>query len=177
MIFGTQEWFDEYKKRLNGNEEFKKAGKDWGVGWNGDFIFQIDDIPLELLEKLPADLPEDLKIAKEKIVNLLKEYGHGKTLYAFIGLKDGACTAAHPIKNPDEVDVGFVLSGPYDQWKKLAKAETDATKLILTRKMKLKGKMSTIMRYIKATVMMGKIASEVPTEFPDEMALEFLGQK
>jgi|GEM_PF-1994812 len=55
--------------------------------------------------------------------------------------------------------------------------ETDATKLILTRKMKLKGKMSTIMRYIKATVMMGKIASEVPTEFPDEMALEFLGQK
>jgi len=177
MIFGTAEWFEEYKNRLNGNEEFRKAGKDWGVGWNGDFIFQVDGIPLEILDRLPDDLPDDLKIAKEKIVNLLNEFGDGKTLYVLIGLKDGACTAAHPIKNPNEVEVGFVLSGPYDQWKRLAKAETDATKLILTRKMKLKGKMSTIMRYIKATVMMGKIASEVPTEFPDEMALEFLGEK
>jgi len=107
----------------------------------------------------------------------LNDLGHGNTLYAFIGLKNGACTAAHPIKNPDEVDVGFVLMGHYNQWKKLAKAESDATKLILTRKMKLKGKMSTIMKYIKSKVLMGKIASEFQTEFPDEIALEFLGQK
>jgi len=175
MIFGTAAWFDDYMKKLNESADMKKAGKGWGVDWNGDFIFQVDEMPIEILNKLPDDIPDDLNEVRKKVRDLLDEFGDGNTVYALIGLKDGSCTAAHLVKNPDEVEVGFRLMGSYTNWKKLAKAETDATKLVLTRKMKLKGKMSMIMKYIKATVIMGKVAAEVSTEFPDEMALEFLG--
>ena len=37
--------------KLNGSEDLAKAGKGWGVDWNGDFIFQIEDLPLEKMEK------------------------------------------------------------------------------------------------------------------------------
>ena len=84
-------------------------------------------------------------------------------------MKDGKCTGARVVKDPNEVQVGSKLIGDYDSWKKLIKGEADATKLVLTGKMKLQGDISKIMRYIKATQQMGKIASQIPTEFLDEM--------
>ena len=161
--FPTPEWLDEYAKRLNESKDLAEAGKGWGVGWNGDFIFQLDDLPLEKIDRLPeGDIKNYMKEMTEKYVT-------GKTAYAFIQLKDGKCLGARVIKDPSEVQAGFKLSGAYEYWKKLAKAETDATKLVLTGKMKLQGDMSKIMRYIKGAQIMGKIASEVPTEFLDEM--------
>lgn len=161
--FPTPEWLDEYVKRLNDSKVMAESGKGWGVDFNGDFIFQIDDLPVDKIDKLPeGDLKKHMKEITEKYVT-------GKTVYTYIGLKDGKCTGARLIKDPNEVQVGFKLVGPYDQWKKLTKAETDATRAVMTGKMKLQGDMSKIMRYIKATQAMGKIASEVPTEFLDEM--------
>ncbi len=161
--FPTPEWLEEYVKKLNESKELEEAGKGWGVGWNGDFIFQIDDLPVEKIESLPeGDLKKHMK-------ELLEKYAVGKTVYTYIGLKDGKCTGARIVKDPNEVQAGFKLIGSYDSWKKLAKGEADATKLVLTGKMKLQGDMSKIMRYIKATQLMGKIASQVPTEFLDEM--------
>ena len=163
VAFPTTDWLDEYVKRLNESKELAESGKGWGVGWNGDFIFQLDDLPVEKIDKLPeGDLKEYMKGLTEKYVT-------GKTTYTYIQLKDGKCLGARVVKDPSEVQAGFKLSGPYECWKKLAKAETDATKLVLTGKMKLQGDMSKIMRYIKAAQIMGKIASEVPTEFIDEM--------
>jgi putative sterol carrier protein len=163
VAFPTPEWLDEYKKKLNESKDMEQAGKGWGVGWNGDFIFQIEELPIEKLDQL-----KDEKL-KKKMKDLMAEYADGTTVYTFIGLKDGKCTDARVIKSPDEVEVGFKLIGSFENWKKLAKAETDATKLVLTRKMKLEGKMTMVMKYIKATQIMGRTASEVQTEFVDEM--------
>jgi len=163
VAFPTPEWLDAYVKKLNASEEMEKAGKGWGVDWNGDFIFQIDDLPVDKIDDIPD---EDLK---KKMKDLMGEYADGKTVYTFIGLKDGKCTGGRILKSPSEVEVGFKLIGAYDNWKKLVKGESDATKLVLTRKMTLDGKMSTIMKYMKATQLMGQAASEVPTEFVDEM--------
>ena len=163
VAFPTPEWLNEYVKKLNESEEFEKAGKGWGVDFNGDFIFQIEDLPVDKIDVIPD---EDLK---KKMKSLMEEYAEGKTVYTYIGLKDGKCTGARVIKSPGEVEVGFKLTANYDNWKKLVKGESDATKLVLTRKMNLEGPMSTIMRYMKATQIMGKVASDVSTEFVDEL--------
>jgi putative sterol carrier protein len=182
FAFGTQAWNDEYVKKLNSDPVMAEAGKGWGVGWNGDFIFQIDEVPVEKLQKAEtmseAELKqlaekagvslEDAKKIQEEFKRVMKEYLKGKTIYTYVGLKDGKCTGMRLLKDPNEVQAGFRLAGPYDSWKKLAKAETDATKLVLTGKMKLQGDMSKVMRYIKATQQMGKISSQVPTLFVDE---------
>jgi len=62
--------------KLNGSEDLAKAGKGWGVDWNGDFIFQIEDLPLEKMEK-----------AIKNLEGVIKDYVDGKTVYTFIGLK------------------------------------------------------------------------------------------
>ena len=186
VAFPTMEWLDENVKVLNESEEFGKAGKGWGVDFNGNFIFQINDLPLETLQKVEemvgegeeenlTKIAENLGVSIEegmeliqKLEGYIEEYVDGKTIYTFIGLKDGKCTGARLLKSPDEEEVGFKLIGSYDMWKKMIKGETDATKAVLTRKMMLEGKMSTIMRYMKATQIMNKLSTEVPTEFVDE---------
>jgi putative sterol carrier protein len=110
---------------LNQSRDYKEAGKGWSVGWNGDFIFQIENIPVEKIafESMPPDVSKELK---EYIVN--------GTVYSYIRLKDGECLEAGPIKDPKEVEVGFIQKGPYENWKKITRGELDPTKALLTGK-------------------------------------------
>ena len=160
VLYLTKAWLDEYRKMLNQSRDYKEAGKGWGVGWNGDFIFQIENIPVEKIafESMPPDVSKELK---EYIVN--------GTVYSYIRLKDGECLEAGPIKDPKEVEVGFIQKGPYENWKKITRGELDPTKALLTGKFKLQGDMAKVMRYSRAANIMAKIAANIKTEFPDEI--------
>jgi putative sterol carrier protein len=159
VLYPSKEWLEEYRKMLNQSKEYKEAGKGWGVGWNGDFIFQIENIPIDKIstEDLTADQ------AKE-----LKEYIINGTSYSHIQLKDGECKGARPLKDPKEVEAGFIMKGPYENWKKLTKGELDATRALLARKFKLEGNMAKVMQYTRAANIMTNISSSVKTEFIDE---------
>jgi putative sterol carrier protein len=159
VLYPSKEWLEEYRKMLNQSKEYKEAGKGWGVGWNGDFIFQIENIPIDKIsvEDLPADQ------AKE-----LKEYIINGTSYSLIQLKDGECKGARPLKDPKEVEASFIMKGPYENWKKLTKGELDATRALLTRKFKLEGNMAKVMQYTRAANIMTNISSSIKTEFIDE---------
>jgi putative sterol carrier protein len=160
VMFLTKGWADEYLKMVNQNKEYKDSAKGWGVGFNGDFIFQIDKIPLDKIpvKSLPAG------IAKE-----IKDYVVNGTLLLVLKLKDGACTGAYNIKDPKEVKVGFVMKGPYENWKKLARAEVDPIRALLARQFNLDGDMAMVMKYAKAAQLLAKTAAATKTEFPDEI--------
>jgi putative sterol carrier protein len=160
VMFMTKAWAEEYRKMVNQNKEYKESAKGWGVGWNGDFIFQIDKIPVD---KIPfKDLPPN--VAKE-----LKEYTVNGTIYTVIQLKDGECTGAYNIKDPKAAKVGFVMKGPYENWKKLARAQVDPIKALLTRQFALEGDMAKVMKYAKAANLLAATSAATKTEFPDEM--------
>jgi putative sterol carrier protein len=127
-MFLTKAWLEEYHKMLNQNKEYKDAGKGWGVGWNGDFIFQIENIPVDKipLKELPADVVRDFK---EFIVK--------GTIYMYIQLKDGECRDARPVKDPKAVQVGFVYKGGYENWKKMVRGEVDPIRALLARQFML----------------------------------------
>jgi putative sterol carrier protein len=160
VLYLTKAWLDEYRKMLNQSKEYKEAGKGWGVGWNGDFIFQIENIPVDKIafENIPPD------VAKE-----IKEYIVNGTVYSYIKLKDGECLDARSVKDPKEVQVGFIQKGPYENWKKMTRGELDPTRALLTGKFKLEGDMAKVMRYSRAANIMAKIAASIKTEFPDEV--------
>jgi putative sterol carrier protein len=159
-IFMTKAWMDEYRKMVNQNKEYKDSAKGWGVGFNGDFIFQVEKIPLDKIptKALPAD------VAKE-----MKEYIVNGTSYMVLQLKDGECTGAYPIKDPKQVKVGFVMKGPYENWKKLARAQVDPIKALLARQFVLEGDMAKIMKYAKAANLLAATSAATKTEFPDEV--------
>ncbi len=160
VLYPSKEWLEEYCKMLNQSKEYKEAGKGWGVGWNGDFIFQIENIPIDKISV--KDLPTD--VAKE-----LKEYVINGTSYSYVQLKDGECKGVRLLKDPKEVEVGFIQKGPYENWKKLTKGELDPTRALLARKFKLEGDMAKVMRYTRAANLMTKISSSIKTEFIDEV--------
>jgi putative sterol carrier protein len=160
VMFLTKAWMEEYRKMLNQSKEYKEAGKGWGVGWNGDFIFQIENIPID---KIP------LKELPTAVANDLKEYVVKGTIYNLIRLENGECKDARPIKDPKEVQVGFVYKGPYENWKKMVKGEVDPIRALLARQFFLEGDMAKVMKYTKAANLMSKTSASIKSEFPDEL--------
>jgi putative sterol carrier protein len=67
------------------------------------------------------------------------------------------------------VEVGFIMKGPYENWKKLTKGEIDATRALLARKFKLEGNMAKVMQYTRAANIMTNISSSIKTEFIEEV--------
>lgn len=162
VLFPSMEWTKEYVKRLNEDKEFQEAGKGWGVDFNGDWLYIIENYPFERMDY--SRLPEE--VLKEAV------YLVGGNIYTYVKLKDGKCLEMRPLRDPYEIartEVGFKFRGHYDQWKLLIKGEADATRLVMTGKMKLEGDMSKVIKYIKMTTRTSEISSEIPTEFIDEV--------
>lgn len=64
--FPSEEWLDEYRRNLNASEQYGETSSGWGVDFNGDFLFRIQNLPLQ--ETTVGDLPPDL--TDELVANL-----------------------------------------------------------------------------------------------------------
>ena len=52
-IYPSQEWCDEWKKAINDDEAVARTGKNWGVDFNGNWLFEVQ------LKKTPGLLSPD----------------------------------------------------------------------------------------------------------------------
>ncbi|WP_255195313.1 SCP2 sterol-binding domain-containing protein [Halorarius litoreus] len=134
--FPSEEWIQEYERRLNEDDAYQDASEGWGVGFNGDFIFHIG-----------ADdrLPEDR--------------------YYFIGLENGDVYDCREIDSPDEVDWGFIIRGAYSDWVKLTKGEIGAIDGMMSGVFEIEGDMQKVLQYSNAAVAMTEVSSAIDTEF------------
>lgn len=144
--FPSDGWIEEWKQRLNENDEYAEAASDWGVGWNGDFIYTIE-VGDEMEEEFPELVGDDGKI------------------HYFVGLEGGECTEAYRVDDLSEVDYGFEIIGPYDNWKKLAQGEIGAIDSLMSGKFELNGDMQKVMQYSDGAVTMVESATEIETDF------------
>lgn len=133
----ADEWIDEYQKQLNESDDYSRAGEGWGIGFNGDFIFEIQ--PDSTYDGDP--------------VNLL------------VGVKDGECHTAYVTDDPDGEDWGFAFRGEYSNWKKLIEGELDPVEGMMDGTFDLDGDMQKVLQYSEAAVVMTESAAEIDTEF------------
>jgi|SRR5437660_12809082 putative sterol carrier protein len=77
--------------------------------------------------------------------------------------RDVKITSAADAKNCD-----FIITASYSRWKQVINKELDAIRGMLTGKLKLKGDLTTIVRYTKAAQELTECATRVPVEWPDE---------
>jgi len=117
VLYPSQEWCEEWKKAINDSKECAERGKNWGVDFNGSFIFELQ----------PSG-------------------GLEKTVYVYMDGKGGKCLDCRIINDPSEVDAGFFVPGPYEDYKKVVKGEKDFIEGVVRGIFKLKGDMSKIMR-------------------------------
>ncbi|MEW5722652.1 MAG: SCP2 sterol-binding domain-containing protein [Thermodesulfobacteriota bacterium] len=125
-------------------EDQVKASRDFPVfnkGWEGDIgcIMQAD----------PA-----AGVAQDQ--HLYMNFHDGKVLA--IGMTEQA--TAEKCK--------FVMSGPYARWKQVAKGELDAVKALMQGKLKLKGNLPYVVKYVKGVQEVVRCLTLLDSEFPDD---------
>ncbi|MGH2740754.1 MAG: SCP2 sterol-binding domain-containing protein [Actinomycetota bacterium] len=115
--------------------------KEAAATWEGDVAYVIEAEP-------DKKVPEDV--------------------WAWLDLHHGECREGKLV-SPDEGEKArFVIRAPYSRWKEVIRRELDPVKGMMQGKIKLKGDLPTIVRYVKAANELVNLAASVPTEFADE---------
>jgi putative sterol carrier protein len=116
-LYPSQEWCDAWKNALNNDPVVAESGKNWGVAFNGSWVFQME----------PGS-------------------GLEKTSYIYLETTAGKCTEAIMLDDPSVKNPGFYAIGPYSEYKPVVKGEKDFIEGVVRGIFKLKGDMSKVMR-------------------------------
>jgi len=114
--FPTVEWLEEYRDTVNADEEYAEHASDWGDGWNGDFLFEIRNLPLD--EHTVSDLPDEL-LALERVPDDVWEGVDESAREKIVG--DMGDTPVHEL--PDELPDPFRQGLPDDLRERLDRLE------------------------------------------------------
>jgi putative sterol carrier protein len=138
-LYPSQEWCDEWKKALNNDPAVAETGKNWGVGFNGNFVFELK----------PGG-------------------GLEKTAYVYLEAAAGKCTDACLLDDPSTKEPGFYCIGSYADYKPVVKGEKDFIEGVVRGIFRLKGDMSKIMRNAKFIRAVANSISSFPNEYLGE---------
>lgn len=89
-------------------------------------------------------------------------------IYMYMDLYHGQCRQAFIAKDPHSLTPEFSISAPLSAWKELAEKKSDPIKMLLTRKLSLKGNMAKVMRNAKAAQALVNCSISFETEFPTD---------
>lgn len=129
------EWIQRWRERLNDNDAYAEAAEGWGVGFDGDFCFEI--------------LPDDAY--------------DGEPIRYRVELEDGRCQAAEQVDG--EPDCGFALRATYTAWKPLIRGEVDVMGAVMGGDFDVEGSKMKLLSYREAATELGETAAAVETEF------------
>lgn len=138
--FPSAEWGHLYAEKINESAEYADAA----ATWEGDLVFVYEREP-------DKGVPDDV--------------------YAWLDLWHGTCRGVamlSGVDDPKAAGAKFTISAPYSRWKSVMKGELEPVKAMMQGKMKVRGDLPTIVRYVKASNVLVDLAGQVPTEFVDE---------
>ena len=93
--------------------------------------------------------------------------------WAWFDLWHGVCRDWKYDLTPEEGNQAkYIIRAPYSRWKDVINKELDPIKGMMQGKLKLKGDLPTMVRYVKAANELVNLAGSVPTEFVDEQGLK-----
>lgn len=140
-VFPSVEWMDEFVAKVNASAEYADAA----ATWEGDLVF--------VYEKEP-------------------DKGLDADVYAWLDLWHGKCRDAAQLDGPDDPRAKaakFTITAPYSRWKSVMRKELDPVKGMMQGKLKVRGDLPTIVRYVKASNVLVDITTQVDTQFIDEV--------
>jgi putative sterol carrier protein len=126
---------DEWIKELSRQLNMSEAYEKSAKDWEGDFVFIVE--------------PEE---------------GHD-VAYLYLGLYHGKSPDAGLLASLDERESEFVLTAPFNAWRRVIEGKLDPIQGMMTRKLKVQGNMMKIMRYPKAAKEIVACCTLVPTDF------------
>ncbi len=91
--------------------------------------------------------------------------GLSEPVYMLIDIDKGVCRDAKIVSKEEGEKAPFVIYGEYERWKQIIKGQLEPITALAQGKLKLKGNLAIIVRFVKAANDMVKTAQNIPTEF------------
>jgi putative sterol carrier protein len=88
--------------------------------------------------------------------------------YLYLDFEDGKVNGIYMTDKDKAENAKFVISGDYIRWKQVARGELDAVKAMMQGKLKLKGNLPYVVKYVKGVQESIKNLTEIDSEFPDD---------
>ena len=114
---------------------------EYAATWEGDVVFHIEAEPDK---GLPADV-------------------HG-----LLDLWHGGCRGGGIVEETRAISAEFTVRAPYSRWKDVILGDLEPIKGLVQGKLRVRGDLPKILRYVKGTQELAYIAGQVDTTFPDE---------
>lgn len=163
-VYGTDQWETAYKEMTS--ERMASVSKPYVMGspeWVGTFekLIQEDDLYKEVAKKWEGTV----------VIHILAnpESGLDDDIYMLMDLWHGDCRSVRLVPKEAGENANFVLTGELERWQSVMKKELDVVKAMMQGKVKLKGSLPTIVRFVKASIRLVDLAAQVDTVFPPEM--------
>ncbi|MBI5585414.1 MAG: SCP2 sterol-binding domain-containing protein [Deltaproteobacteria bacterium] len=121
-----------------------RASKEFAVfnkGWEGD-------IGCIILKDPAAHIPEDQ--------------------YLYLDFEDGQVNGIFMVDREKAEQAKFIITGDYLRWKQVARKELDAVKAMMQGKLKLKGNLPYVVKYVKGVQESIRCLTELDAKFPDD---------
>lgn len=191
-LYPSERWLDEYAQRLDESRAFDDVAAGWGDGFDGDIRLVITDLPLEetpvgalpdrVLEGVPETVRSELATLSlaeitsvvgenaraglpeqtQRLLTQLEENVIDGTLYAHLGLENGACREATVLTAPDEREAGFTIRGSYETWRSIVDGRP-ALSAMLQGDLTVDGNRARQLQYFAMFQLLGDIAADVET--------------
>jgi putative sterol carrier protein len=91
-----------------------------------------------------------------------------KDMGIWLDLEKGVCREAKMVSAEEAQKAPFCITGEYARWKQVLRKELDPVKGMMQGKLKLKGDLPTVVRFVKASQELVNSGGMVDTEFLDE---------
>ncbi|MFC7228884.1 sterol carrier protein [Salinirubellus salinus] len=191
-LYPTQEWLEEYGRRLDENAALDDVAAGWGVGFDGGILLVITDVPVEetTLGDLPpaalGDIPEDIRAGVanvtlaeaptkfgerlrpslpavvQDLLYQVETYVDDGTVYAYVGLESGRCTGVELLESPDDRETGFAVRATCREWQRLVDGRP-ALSALLGGDLRIEGNPARIAQYATVFHLLADVAAEVET--------------
>ena len=138
LIFPSVEWMEEYKKQINASEGYKKAAANWTAG------------------------------VVALVISAKPEIGINEDFGMWLDLHQGVCRDAKKVSLEEAQKAPFCIISDYARWKQVIKKELEPVKGMMQGKLRLKGDLPTIVRYVKAAQELVECTTRIETKFLDE---------
>jgi putative sterol carrier protein len=102
------------------------------------------------------------------VIEAEPDRGVPKDVWAWLDLWYGRCRDGRLVAPEEGERARFVIRAPYSRWKEVIRGDLDPVKGMMQGKLKLRGDLPTIVKYVRAANELVTVAQSVPTEFADE---------
>jgi len=134
-------------------------------------MFPSEEWLNELKDSLNADKTFEKTAAKWEgslVMHVQADELHDKETIMWIDPYHGKVRDAKIINSLDEEESEFVLGAKYATWKAIINGEMDSMKAMMKGKIKVQGKLTTLLKQTKASNALIKVQQNMDTIFIDE---------